>query len=98
MPRCAACSGTRLVGVRASSAGSGRTLAELDVRSLTGANVVVLQRGRERFVMPSGSERLAPGDVLALSGSTEAVEQAVRLIRGEAAIDADAGEHRITNG
>lgn len=87
-----------MVGVRASSAGSGRTLAELDVRSLTGANVVVLQRGRERFVMPSGSERLAPGDVLALSGSTEAVEQAVRLIRGEAAIDADAPEPRITNG
>lgn len=71
-----------MVVLDARAAGVGRTLAELDVRSLTGANVVVLQRGPERRLMPDGDERLESGDVLALSGSPEAVDRAVEILRG----------------
>lgn len=71
-----------MVSMRAGDPGVGRTLSELDIRSLTGANVIVIQRGTRRLTMPSGEERLQAGDVLALSGSAEAVEEAASFLSG----------------
>ena len=63
--------------------GVGRSLAELDVRGATGAEVLVILRhdGTEtRSVMPSGPERLKAGDVLAIAGSPGALTAARELL------------------
>jgi CPA2 family monovalent cation:H+ antiporter-2 len=70
----------------ASGAAVGRTLAELDLRARTGATVVTIQRHGQRVVLPTGHERLEPGDVLALVGSEEALARALGVL----AADADA--------
>jgi CPA2 family monovalent cation:H+ antiporter-2 len=59
----------------------GKTLAELNVRGLTGATVIAIVRGGEEpVVIPSGKEVLREGDILALTGSHEAVEAAQALL------------------
>jgi CPA2 family monovalent cation:H+ antiporter-2 len=74
-----------MIGLKEGDPGVGHTLAELDVRSLTGANVIVLQRGARRITMPNGDERLEAGDVLALTGSHDAIEAAGPLLSRAAA-------------
>jgi len=66
--------------LRADSASVGRTLAELDVRGLTGATVLAIIRGDEGVTVPTARERLRDGDVLALAGTEEAVAAATRLL------------------
>ncbi len=58
----------------------GRTLAETNLRGLTGATVLAIQRGRESILVPTGHERLAQGDVLAVAGTHAAVEAAKELL------------------
>ncbi len=62
------------------SRGAGHTLAELHLRGLTGATIVAIVRGGEPIINPSGHEHLDAGDVLALSGSHEAVDAARALL------------------
>jgi CPA2 family monovalent cation:H+ antiporter-2 len=62
------------------SAGVGRTLAELSVRALTGATVLAIIRDREKVIIPTATEALQDGDVLALAGTHEAVEAARSLL------------------
>jgi CPA2 family monovalent cation:H+ antiporter-2 len=57
-----------------------RTLAEVNLRSLTGATVLAIVRGNEQVLMPSAHEMLHEGDVLAIVGSHEAVESARALM------------------
>lgn len=64
------------------SPAAGLTLAQLDLRAKTGATVVAIRRGEDRVVTPSGHERLLLGDILAVTGSSEAVEQARSVIHG----------------
>jgi len=59
------------------SSAVGRTLAEINLRALTGATVVAIRRDAGHVVLPTGHERIEPGDVLALTGTAEAVRQAV---------------------
>ena len=47
----------------------GKTLAELNLRGLTGATVLAIRRGEEAVLVPSGHERLMVGDVLAVAGT-----------------------------
>lgn len=62
----------------------GRTLAELNLRALTGASVVAMKRASGEGVgVPSGRETLSAGDVLMLTGSTDCVTRASRLLAGE---------------
>jgi monovalent cation:H+ antiporter-2, CPA2 family len=61
-----------------------RTLAEVNLRGLTGATVLAIVRGDQRILMPSAHERLRGGDVLAVVGSHEAVENARAIILGDA--------------
>ncbi|MFP2927986.1 cation:proton antiporter [Pyxidicoccus sp. 3LG] len=58
----------------------GRTLAQLNLRGLTGATVLAIQRGEESVSVPTAQEVLRAGDVLALTGTHEAVEAAKGLL------------------
>lgn len=58
----------------------GRTLAQLDLRGATGATVLAIVRPSGSVVAPGAGEALRAGDVLALAGSHEAVEQARQLL------------------
>ncbi len=68
------------VRVSGGSYGVGRTLAEVDLRSRTGATALVLQRGEGEGRPPTGREALREGDVLVLAGTTEAIERATKLL------------------
>ncbi len=58
----------------------GKSLAETNLRGLTGATVLAIRRGRDVVVVPSGSERLHQGDVLEIAGTGQAVAAAQRLL------------------
>jgi CPA2 family monovalent cation:H+ antiporter-2 len=70
------------VKVTAGGPADRRTLAELNLRGLTGATVVAVSRGERSLISPSGNVRLEAGDVLALSGTTEAVAAAEAQLTG----------------
>lgn len=58
----------------------GRTLAEINLRGLTGATVLAIRRDGESVLVPTAKEQLKAGDVLALAGSHEAIEAARALL------------------
>lgn len=58
-----------------------KTLAELNLRGLTGATVLVIKREGEPVVIPTGHELLRDGDVLAVAGTQEAIAAAVNILR-----------------
>jgi CPA2 family monovalent cation:H+ antiporter-2 len=71
------------VRVAPGSAAAGITLAELNLRGRTGATAVALSRGGDdTMVFPTAKTELRVGDLLALSGSHEAIEEATRLLTG----------------
>jgi CPA2 family monovalent cation:H+ antiporter-2 len=66
-----------------SSPAVGRTLAELNLRALTGASVLAITREAGNVVAPAAGETLRAGDVLALTGTQEAIEAARTLLGPE---------------
>ncbi len=60
---------------------AGSTLADADLRGVTGASVVAIARGEKRIPMPNGADQILPGDVLALFGPSEGVARAVAILR-----------------
>jgi CPA2 family monovalent cation:H+ antiporter-2 len=73
------------VRLDAASPAVGRTLAELDLRGLTGATVLAIGRGAAGLSAPTAREKLAAGDVLALAGTEEAVAAAKAMLAAPAA-------------
>lgn len=70
----------------------GKTLADLDLRAVTGATVVAIRNADDEHRLPTGQEPLERGDVLALAGTAASIAQArALLLRGEAA-QTDSGE------
>ncbi len=61
-----------------------RTLAQLNLRGLTGATVLAITRGDQPIIVPTGREILRAGDTLALAGAEDAVEAATRILNGDA--------------
>ncbi len=59
----------------------GRSLADLELRSATGATVLAIVRGQEGIAIPDAHAPLEAGDVLALAGSDEALEAAIELLQ-----------------
>jgi CPA2 family monovalent cation:H+ antiporter-2 len=59
---------------------AGRSLADVNLRGITGATVLAILRDREQVLMPSGPQVLREGDLLAVVGSHDAVESARTLI------------------
>jgi CPA2 family monovalent cation:H+ antiporter-2 len=60
----------------------GKSLAELDLRARTGASVLAISRTGGGTATPSPREPLQAGDVLAVTGSTEAIAAARALLLG----------------
>jgi CPA2 family monovalent cation:H+ antiporter-2 len=69
------------VSVRPDSGGVGRSLAELDLHTSSGAVVLAIGRGDAEVVVPTGEEILRPGDILELAGSSAAVAAARQLLQ-----------------
>ena len=67
--------------VAAGSEAEGKTLAELALRGRTGATVVALSHGAQRTSFPPASTLLHAGDMLALTGSGDAIAAAAALLR-----------------
>ncbi|MFN0243036.1 MAG: cation:proton antiporter regulatory subunit [Planctomycetota bacterium] len=65
--------------MRAAHPAVGATVAELDFAAC-GATVLALTRGGERIALPGGDTRVCAGDVLALTGSSVAVERALERL------------------
>jgi len=61
---------------------AGQTLGDLNLRGRTGATVVALLRGEERVVFPEADMRLEAGDLVALTGSHDAIASASRILTG----------------
>jgi CPA2 family monovalent cation:H+ antiporter-2 len=74
----------RLIRLDDSSRATGRTLGELDLRSISGAAVVAVVRDGEVAMLPAASETLRSGDLVAAIGSAEAIE-AMRAFLSEGA-------------
>lgn len=68
------------VRVAAGSEGAGQTLGEVNLRGRTGATVVALLRGDQRVVFPEAGERLSGGDLVALTGSHDAIRSAAEIL------------------
>ena len=68
------------VRIEEGSPAVGKTLADLNLRGATGATVLVITRDSQALVVPSASEELRAGDVLALAGTKDAVEAAKSMI------------------
>jgi trk system potassium uptake protein TrkA len=49
----------------------GKTLRELDIRRRFGVSVLAIKRGENLIVNPMGDEKILPGDILVVLGTTE---------------------------
>jgi CPA2 family monovalent cation:H+ antiporter-2 len=74
--------------VTTDSAAAERTLAELNLRGVTGATVLAIVRRGETVLVPSGHERVHAGDVLAVAGSEEAITAAREMLEPSLPVDA----------
>jgi TrkA domain protein len=63
------------VDIDEDSAVAGRTLAESDLRNVSGVSVIAVQRGEETVPNPDAEFRIEPGDILVAIGTRE--QQAV---------------------
>ncbi len=70
----------KVVRLGAESHAVDRTLAQLDLRGLTGAAVLAITRSGEPVIVPTGREVLRAGDMLALAGTDDAVAAATKLL------------------
>ncbi|MBX3161111.1 MAG: cation:proton antiporter [Deltaproteobacteria bacterium] len=69
------------VEIDAASPAIGRSLAELELRSATGATVLAVVRGGEGLAVPDAHAPLRAGDVLAIAGTPDAIAAAIGLLR-----------------
>jgi len=67
----------------ATSPAVGKTLAEINLRGITGASVLAIARGDQGVIVPTASEVLRAEDVLALAGTHDAVAAATRTLQGQ---------------
>jgi len=63
------------------SEAAGATLGDINLRGRTGATVVALSRDGQRMPLPTATTQLLPGDLLALTGSGDALRLAAALLR-----------------
>jgi monovalent cation:H+ antiporter-2, CPA2 family len=66
--------------LRPASPAAGRSLSDLGVRGRTGASVLAISRADGSVLVPTAGERLRDGDVLALSGTHDAIASALELL------------------
>ena len=68
------------VQLRHDSPAVGKSLGEINLRSVTGAGVLVIVRGEGGAIVPSAREVLRLGDILAVAGTQEALTIAKALL------------------
>lgn len=68
------------IDIMKGSAAIGKTIAETDIRKLTGATIVAIERGRRTIRNPRPTEPIKQGDVLLLIGTEEERESAGKLL------------------
>jgi CPA2 family monovalent cation:H+ antiporter-2 len=68
------------VRVTAQAEANGCSLGELNLRGRTGASVIALLRGDQRIAFPEAPERLAAGDLVALTGTHSAIAAAATIL------------------
>ncbi len=73
------------VPIAAGSPAVGRTLKQINLRGLTGATVIAIDRDAADVIYPTGDEELRAGDALILTGTTDAVQAAQDLLTAAAA-------------
>jgi CPA2 family monovalent cation:H+ antiporter-2 len=71
------------VAIAAESAAVGRTLKQLNLRGLTGATVIAIDREAADVIYPTGDEELRAGDALIVTGTAEAVQAAQELVTAD---------------
>jgi CPA2 family monovalent cation:H+ antiporter-2 len=71
-----------LMTIRPGSAAAGKLIGELQLRTLTGASVVALERGDRRRINPGPDEELQAADRLLLLGTRAQIEAARELLEG----------------
>jgi monovalent cation:H+ antiporter-2, CPA2 family len=59
---------------------TGKSLAELNLRGLTGASVLAIDRAGGQMQVPSARERLTKDDLLVLAGTEEAIAAGAELL------------------
>jgi len=67
------------VRVEAGASAIGKSLASIDLRAATGAAAIAISRDHE-VIVPSGAEVLQEGDVVGLTGTSESIQAARRLL------------------
>ncbi|MBZ0234345.1 MAG: TrkA C-terminal domain-containing protein, partial [Deltaproteobacteria bacterium] len=72
------------VRVATTSALAGKTLGAANLRGLTGATVLAIQRGEHSIAVPSAGDTIEANDVLALAGSSDAICAATALLAPDA--------------
>jgi monovalent cation:H+ antiporter-2, CPA2 family len=70
------------VQLDATSPSIGKSLAELNLRGVTGATVLAITRGDAGVLIPTAKEVLRAGDTLALAGTHEAIDDAKLFLAG----------------
>jgi CPA2 family monovalent cation:H+ antiporter-2 len=73
------------VPITAASPAVGRTLKQINLRGLTGATVIAIDRDAADVIYPTGDETLRVGDALIVTGTTDAVQAAQELVAPPAA-------------
>jgi len=68
------------VPIVAGSPAVGRTLKQINLRGLTGATVIAIDRDAADVIYPTGDEELRAGDALILTGTNEAVQAAQEML------------------
>jgi CPA2 family monovalent cation:H+ antiporter-2 len=58
----------------------GRTLKQINLRGLTGATVIAIDRESADVIYPTGDEEMHAGDALIVTGTAEAVQAAQELV------------------
>lgn len=78
------------ITVPAQSRVAGKSLAEADLRGLTGATVLAILRAGEPIIAPAGKVVILEGDVLAVAGSNEAIVGARGIIEDTSPVESQA--------
>jgi CPA2 family monovalent cation:H+ antiporter-2 len=68
------------IEIRSGNPNIGRSLAEINLRGLTGATVLAIRRDNHSVLVPAGHDRLEVGDILAIAGTHKAVEAADEML------------------
>ncbi len=71
---------TETIALRTGSPVVGRSLAELNLRTETGATLIAVMRDGETIISPGGDFTLEDGDTIVLLGTPESVEKAKEIV------------------